>query len=273
MRIPLVTALLCLLPLSCAHGPTPARTQPDAASHEAQPGHEWSYEGEAGPEHWAELEGAECSGQRQSPINIIETNTVFTEQTVSDAGELHYAESTHIESVTNNGHTIRYDFRPGDNYLRAEDQRFDLMQVHFHAPSEHTINGVRYPLEMHLVHRTDDGDFLVYAILAQQGEPSAEAQFLTRHLPVQPGESRPVAESHTFEDGGDSTFFYYEGSLTTPPCTERVHWVVFREPVSVGEEQLATLQTLMPKDNYRDAQPLNGRTVYRGHEPAESSGD
>ncbi len=251
-------ALTTLPPLAaCAHG-----NQGKHASHD------WSYEGETGPDAWARFERTECGGTRQSPINLVEVDAKPIESLPDasrGASEEHYPAETVIESVTNNGHTIQYNFVAGDNYAIYEGERFNLLQVHFHAPAEHTINGVRYPLEMHLVHKSEGGDYLVYGVMAAQGETSEEFAFLANYLPVEPGETKPVGESRSFgiaEEGGN--YFYYQGSLTTPPCTERVHWIVFHEPMTLGVDQIERLQALMPVDNYRDTQPANERTVYVG---------
>jgi carbonic anhydrase len=119
---------------------------------------------------------------------------------------------------------------------------------------------------MHDVHPSDDGSYIVFAQLFEQGTANDEFTFLEQFLPVRKGQTTPVGQAHRFGEGtaDDEEFFYYEGSLTTPPCTERVEWVILRTPATASEEQIARLTALMPEDNFRDVQPLNGRTVASG---------
>lgn len=151
--------------------------------------------------------------------------------------------------------TITYD---GGNYL--------LKQFHFHSPSEHTINGVRYPLELHMVHYdSDSGEYLVFAIMAQQGDASETFEFLEQFLPLKQGETKTVNKSqklsYALNESIDGALYNYRGSLTTPPCTEKVNWFVLEKPISVSEEQIKMLSIAMPVNNYRDIQPLNGRKI------------
>ncbi|WP_281612992.1 carbonic anhydrase family protein [Flammeovirga sp. SubArs3] len=230
----------------------------------------WAYEGETGPKHWAKLEEeSNCDGLHQSPINIIDVNTISS-NVLDDVKEMDFEGETTITSITNNGHTIQYNFNGERNKLNFNDKVYKMKQFHFHSPSEHTINGVRYPLEIHVVHHCEETDsYIVFAILVQQGEPDPSFIFLERHLPVGIGITKRIDESYdlgaTISDifGMDSIGVYtYQGSLTTPPCTQDVQWVVLKNASTASERQIKLLETLMPKNNYRDTQPINGRAIY-----------
>lgn len=224
----------------------------------------WSYAGEMGPAHWAELEvGSACSGSRQSPVNIIRTDT--TPRTSDDTLlELHYPSVTRILSAANNGHSIQLDFEPGDE-IRLEGEQYFLQQIHFHSPSEHTLNGVRYPLEMHLVHSNAARDrFTVLSMLGYEGRSSSVFRQFEQFDVPEMGQSMPMAMPFDLSAILPPTLtprFHYSGSLTTPPCTENVNWVVFESPFMLAEEQVKRLQQRMPVNNYRDVQPLNGRVI------------
>lgn len=222
----------------------------------------WSYSGETGPAHWAEIEkNAECNGQFQSPINILTLDA----KSSSDLPplDLHYASSTIIHHVINNGHSIEYDFEAGD-YIHYKSDEYILKQIHFHEPAEHTINGVRYPLVIHMVHQNSKGAYLVLAVMAIEGEESAPFAFLESYLPIQVGEMKIISKPFNLNLNlpNNKAYFHYTGSLTTPPCSQGVEWFVFQNPVTVSLEQVTTLNKLMPHDNYRGTQPLNGRIVY-----------
>ncbi|WP_019669415.1 carbonic anhydrase [Eudoraea adriatica] len=223
----------------------------------------WTYTGESGPEHWAELESrSQCGGERQSPVNIIDI------QAEADPSlgplDLHYYGEVRIHEVTNNGHTIQYNFEEGD-YISLWDVRYDLKQIHFHEAAEHTLNGVRYPLEMHMVHVNAANEIAVFAIMAEEGESSEPFTFLEQYLPLNPGETKIIDASFDLNLNlpRSRDYYVYEGSFTTPPCTEGVIWIIFKEPITVSVEQVKELQRLMPLNNYRGEQPLNGRVVKR----------
>ena len=232
--------------------------------------HHWEYTGEAGPEHWSELESCDdCAGQRQSPINIIDIETVDG-NIISGIDEVKNEDHTTIKSISNNGHTIQYNFIGDLNVIKYKNEDYKMKQFHFHSPSEHTINGVRYPLEIHIVHHSEKSDsYIVYAILVQQGEQDPIFTFLEKHLPIVEGETKEINKSFDFSlttqefFGTDSVGIYsYEGSLTTPPCTQKVTWVVVRDASTASAEQIKILQDLMPKNNYRETQAINSRKVY-----------
>lgn len=224
----------------------------------------WTYAGELGPEHWADLEiGSACSGARQSPVNIIRTDTLPNTSENSSL-TLHYPSATQIRSATNNGHSIQLDFEPGDE-ISFRGERYLLKQIHFHSPSEHTLNGVRFPLEIHLVHKNAaNTQFVVLSALGYEGRSSpvlqqfgdgplpAMGQSVNMAMPFDLSGLFPTALTPRFE---------YAGSLTTPPCTENVNWIVFETPFVLAEDQVKKLQQQMPVDNYRGVQPLNGREV------------
>ncbi len=228
-------------------------------SHESH----WSYEGETSPEHWAELEkNSDCSGQRQSPINIIDINTIEDKEQISLI-DFYYSPKTILNKVRNNGHSIQFDFELGDSIVN-NGVNFDLIQIHFHEPSEHTINGVRYPIEIHLVHQSEQKNYTVLSVLGIEGERSQTMEKMESFLPLQIGQEKEIEKafdlSRIFPE--NETYYSYGGSLTTPPCTENVQWIVFKEPIAVSLEEVLKLKDNMPLKNYRDEQPLNDRLVY-----------
>ena len=229
-------------------------------SHQKEHKH-WSYQGETGPEHWSEIEKeSDCDGNQQSPINIIETDVV------ADASlkpiDIHYSNNAIIHGVVNNGHTIQYNFEKGD-FITVNGEKYELKQFHFHEASEHTINGVRYPLEMHLVHVSEDNKIAVLSVMAKEGESSAPFTFLEKYLPVNVGETKSINSKFDLNLNlpENKDYYTYMGSLTTPPCTENVTWFVFKTPITVSVQQVKTLQKLLPINNYRSEQPLNGRVI------------
>lgn len=141
---------------------------------------------------------------------------------------------------------------------------FHLSQINFHEPAEHTIDGIRYPLEIHLVHSFNNEEFTVMSILAKEGEESQIFEFLESFLPINVNNTKNIHEPLDLTTLFPKTknYYAYGGSLTTPPCTENVNWIVFKEPIIVSEAEVLKLKKNMPKDNYRNEQPLNGRQVY-----------
>tara|TARA_R110002167_G_scaffold266779_3_gene473566 strand:+ start:2896 stop:3717 length:822 start_codon:yes stop_codon:yes gene_type:complete len=227
----------------------------------------WSYEGETGPSHWVEIEKqSDCDGEKQSPINIIDV-AVVDDSSLSPI-DIHYSSNVKIHEISNNGHSIQYNFEKGD-HITLNGTKYELMQIHFHEASEHTINGVRYPLEMHMVHFDNQGQIAVLAVMAIEGESSAPFTFLENYLPVKTGEIKQINANFDLNLNlpDNKEYYTYKGSLTTPPCTESVGWYVFKTPITISLDQVKQLQKLMPLNNYRDEQPLNGRIVkhYRPH--------
>ena len=220
---------------------------------------DWSYTGETGPEHWAELEeNSVCSGNFQSPVNIVKYKTDTSLKPI----DFYYAKETILHDVVNNGHTIQYDFEAGD-YLVFKNQNFHLKQFHFHEPAEHTIDGVRFPLAIHLVHQNNNGNFLVIEILVKEGKASKTFDFLESFLPIAKGETKLVNEAFDMNLNlpQNKAYYTYVGSLTTPPCTEGVRWIIFKESISISLEQVELLKYLMPINNYREEQPHHGRAI------------
>jgi carbonic anhydrase len=262
MKLALYLALAGILLLSAACQPDKTKEQREttpASPAKPKTTRPWAYSGETGPEHWAELEeGSACYGQYQSPVNLVNYITKASLPPIN----FFYSDSTHLHAVANNGHTIQYAFEPGD-YINYAGTRYNLVQFHVHEPAEHLIDGIRYPLEVHLVHKSAGGFFAVVSIMAKENRSSPAFSFLESYLPVAAGEEKTVRRAFAMESvlPTNRNYITYEGSLTTPPCTEGVRWLVMREPLSVSLEQLEQLQELMPKPNYRTEQRLNNRQV------------
>ncbi|WP_074406203.1 carbonic anhydrase [Aquimarina megaterium] len=221
----------------------------------------WSYVGETSPEHWAEIEkNSECGGKFQSPINIVSLDAIVDTNLKPLA--IHYVSNTKIHDVVNNGHSIQYNFEKGD-YLMYKGDKYDLKQIHFHESSEHTINGIRYPIVIHMVHTNSKGEYLVFAVMAKEGKTSAPFRFLESYLPLRKGETKAIGKPFnlSYNLPENKGYYTYMGSLTTPPCTQGVNWVIFKEPITISLEQVNILRDLMPLNNYRNEQPLNGREV------------
>ncbi len=222
----------------------------------------WTYKGETSPEHWAEIEkNSDCGGKRQSPVNIIDIYTTTLKQDKNPL-TINYSASTQINKVVNNGHSIQFNFEAGDS-IKYQNHIYHLTQIHFHEPSEHTINGIRYPLEIHLVHTGKNKKYTVMSVLAKEGEESQLFEFLESFLPLKENETKEIHKSLDLSTlfPKNNNFYSYGGSLTTPPCTESVNWVVFKEPIIVSVNEVLKLKDNMPKDNYRNEQPLNDRVV------------
>ncbi len=214
----------------------------------------WGYGGDEGPNFWSECT-PDCSGNIQSPINITGATA---DATLTDL-ETHY-EAVPIE-VINNGHTIEFEYEAGSK-LTLFGADYELLQFHFHAGSEHTINGTQFPLEIHLVHKKSATELAVIGIMCEVG---AENDFLKSFTDNLPAATNDHFSSATTVNLGDllpnSTGYYtYGGSLTTPPCSEAVTWLVMSEPIQISADQLAKFTAIL-HDNFRPVQSLNGRTI------------
>jgi carbonic anhydrase len=216
----------------------------------------WTYSGKTGPEHWGRLApeyGACGMGREQSPINLTKAIPAVTGNPVVQWGQTPL-------TVLNNGHTIQVDVAPG-SHLILDDETYQLVQFHFHHPSEHTIDGVAYPLEVHFVHKGPAG-LAVLGVMFVEGPAHPTLGAIWDLMPPLPGSARDAnaAISPAALLPVDPTTWRYAGSLTTPPCSEVVSWAVFRQPVTASPQQLQAFATLFP-NNARPVQPLNRRKL------------
>ncbi|WP_085339881.1 carbonic anhydrase [Aquidulcibacter paucihalophilus] len=220
-------------------------------------GAHWDYEGANGPENWgkmAEANKACASGQEQSPIDL--TGGVDAE--VSNIA-LHWNPSAW--SVVNNGHTIQVEGKDG-GYATIDGERFELIQFHFHTPSEHTIDGRNYPMEVHFVHKNAEGRLAVIGVLMMPGGENPLFSNIMEKAPKEEGSaSLGVIEQRGMIAPIDGVY-RYQGSLTTPPCSETVLWTVLSTPILVSQKDVEAFQALFPM-NARPIQPVNRRYVLR----------
>jgi carbonic anhydrase len=219
----------------------------------------WTYDGEEGAEHWSNLcqDFRNCSeGLHQSPIDI---ETVQLKEVFSYGLNFRYHASN--VDVVNNGHTIEVDVDE-KNELLVEDRIFELKQFHFHEPAEHRLDGVLFPMEMHLVHVDTSGRLAVVGIFIKEGYPNPTLDEIWQQLPEKPEHhehvGHPIELTKLFPMG--HSFFHYEGSLTTPPCTEGVQWFILKEPLTLSKGQIGKFVKLY-HGNSRPPQAINNRTI------------
>lgn len=242
--------LLCLLLAGGCAARSKHADPADTAA--AEPAH-WTYEGETGPDHWAETY-PDCALPDESPLDLA-----GTVDAPLPALQLDYrpVEGT----IRDTGHAIQVDAAGGT--LRAGDAAADLVQLHFHVPSEHTVDGRAAAGELHLVHRDTAGVLTVVGVLLEAGAtPHAYLDSLFAFLPREGAEAQAVTvdAARLLPDG--RSYYAYPGSLTTPPCTGGVRWIVLAAPLPVSAEQIEALARYHPR-NARPVQPLGSRTIAR----------
>lgn len=217
----------------------------------------WDYEGEGRPENWSKLDPrntACATGHRQSPIDIRDGIKVDLESI-----KFNYRPSTF--RIVDNGHTVQVEV--GDSSINLTGKNYELVQFHFHRPSEEKINGQRFDMVVHLVHKSDEGQLAVVAVLLERGSENPFIQTLWNNLPLE--KNTPVQPPSTAIDPATllpatRSYYTYMGSLTTPPCSEDVLWLVMKQPVQVSLEQINIFSRLY-KNNARPIQPLAGRLI------------
>lgn len=233
------------------------------AAHTTEAVH-WTYEGEEGPDHWGEInpDYAVCgTGKSQSPIDVKAaegddlTNISF-----------HYQPSE--VNILNNGHTVQVNYDSG-SYIELDGVRYDIAQFHYHAPSEHAVDGKLFAAELHIVHKNADGGLAVVGILLDEGAQNEALQPFIENLPAKESE---VADAGVKINAADflpavQTTYRYSGSLTTPPCSEGVNWLLMTTPVEISAAQLSALTSLFDHGNNRPVQPLNDRPLVEDNTP------
>ena len=265
---PLFLAVAVVAFVACGRpsGQAVERERDPALAGQAEEVH-WGYAGEIGPESWADLSPnfALCrSGTRQSPIDLTGATPIegvaFQRQLGSTV--LTIEQRAHVMDLIDNGHTIQIT-NDAPVHFDLDGERFDLVQYHFHAPSEHTIDGEHGPLEAHSVHKSAAGNLAVVGVLFEVGEHDPIWDPIINALPSGPGGRRHLegleldpAELHPLAE----RYFRYEGSLTTPPCSEGVHWIIMAERPHISQEQLAAFTSRL-HNNHRPVQPRGARRL------------
>ena len=207
---------------------------------------------------------AQGARRRQSPIDISPFRVTYREQLARPAFD--YPDSIDV-TLVNTGSpdefaTVRADIPPGAAGLSLAGRDWDLVQFHWHTPSEHTVDGRHRALEMHLVHTNAEGGFLVLAVFIKRGRSNRALAPLFRNLPQRPDRERQVPDVRLLQLLPDlRPSIRYSGSLTTPPFTERVRWVVFTDPIEASRRQIGRFRKVFPEGNSRETQRINGREV------------
>ncbi|GAA3610586.1 carbonic anhydrase family protein [Gibbsiella greigii] len=218
----------------------------------------WGYEGQEDPAHWGKLspDFSLCeTGKNQSPVDI--QGALKTHH-----AQLKLAFQPGAQQIINNGHTLQVNVSQG-NTLMLDGKTFTMQQFHFHAPSENEIDGKQFPLEAHFVYKADDGALTVLALMFQAGKANPQLAHAWNQLPATAGEparlSTPVDIQAMIPP--HANYYRFSGSLTTPPCSEGVSWLVLDKPVSASAEQIDQFRSVMHHANNRPLQPLNGRVI------------
>ncbi len=241
-----LTALLIFLSFSC--------TQENAV--DACLNFIWGYEdNEQGPDHWRNC-FFYCNGANQSPINI----TGVISDTTLPLLEIEY-ESVPI-NIVNNGRTLEFEYEKGSR-IKLDDDYYNLIQFHFHTESEHTLENKRFPMEAHLVHRSElTGLLVVIGILFEENNQNDFLEHFSSNLPLNADQYFTSEDLVNIEDLLPNYFEYYtyQGSLTTPPCSQIATWILLKNTVEASEDQIRNIRNIIG-NNYRPVQPLNGRII------------
>jgi carbonic anhydrase len=245
-----------LLPQNKPGGDPHGAGGPNPAGHDVH----WAYAGDTGPESWGRLkpEFQQCMlGKRQSPIDIREGIPVQLDPIQFDYRPTNFR-------VLDNGHTVQVNLDPG-NSITVQGRRFDLLQFHFHRPSEERINGRQFDMVAHFVHKDLDGKLAVVAVLMDQGKAHPLVQLVWNNLPLEKGVEQGALQqidlAAMLPEGRQ--YYTYMGSLTTPPCSEGVLWMVMKQPAVMSREQIAVFSKLYPM-NARPIQQASGRLIKDG---------
>jgi carbonic anhydrase len=220
-------------------------------------GHHWSYGKDGGPAHWGELDQsfASCQlGKVQSPIDIRGAKA-------ADLPAISFDYKPAPLKLIDNGHTIQVNYAPGST-IDVAGTRYELVQFHFHKPSEERIDGKAHAMVVHLVHKGADGALAVVAVLLDKGHDNATLRAIWSHLPKH--KEKEVTSPATIDASAllpaDRGYYTFTGSLTTPPCSEGVRWFVLKKPMTLAASELTAFAKLYPM-NARPTQPLNGRAL------------
>jgi carbonic anhydrase len=253
---PLIWALLLLLLLPMQ---SPAR---DQGGHSGTPRGaalpQWGYDGETGPEHWAELSSAfaTCgSGQMQSPVDVTAAEYQYLPKL-----SFHYR--TSMMSIFRQPHSIWLDYDDG-SYLKIKDKRYQLKGFDFHTPGEHVARGRVADMEVHLHHIGPGGENLIVAIPVIGGRRGniTLSRILERIPPVgQRSHNRRAGTNPLFLLPANRDYYVYKGSDSKPPCAENVNWIILSSPVEVDREEVGRFRSLLG-NNARPVQPVNNRVI------------
>lgn len=231
-----------------------------AATATAGGGAHWGYSGHEGPGHWGELspEYSACAeGKNQSPINL----RAFAE---AELAPIEFRYAGQATEILNNGHTVQANYSGGSSIV-VDGQEFELKQFHFHAPSENQINGESFPMEAHLVHADADGNLAVVAVMFEAGASNAAIAKLWKDMPEHAGDKNALGAKVGAAEllPADRDYYRFNGSLTTPPCTEGVRWLVMKQPVSLSEGQVEAFAHVLHHPNNRPVQAVNARSILK----------
>jgi len=263
----LMVSTLGLASCAGAPGPSPAPHHAAGSPHASEPEAHWDYGAARGPAVWASLSPsfAACgAGRRQSPVDFsgVGSGPVPAMRTSYTPGDLRIVRQEDVSDGINNGNTLQVN-DGGVDTLTLGDDVFHLVQYHFHSPSEHTVDGKHLPMEMHLVHRSGTGTIAVLGVFLEEGAENPAFAPVLSNLPSEKGKEFHLAgvkADETLMLPRNRTTYRYDGSLTTPPCSEGVRWVVFTTPVQISAAQLGAFRAVLA-DTSRPTQPLNGRPV------------
>jgi len=218
----------------------------------------WTYEGKSGPENWGDIssEYITCKkGKFQSPVdikNVIDAKLPHLDLVFKSANE----------RLVNNGHTIEIKANSEEEFP-LDGETFRLVQYHFHTPSENKIDGKSYPLEAHFVHVDNHGDIAVVAVMFETGKENTALNPILNAIPDEVNKEVDISGRYDLEPlfPKEHSYYRFSGSLTTPPCTEGLRWLVMTDTVALSESQLKKFQIALKHSNNRPVQPLNGRMI------------
>lgn len=240
--------------------PTDHRAAPRPGERRAHGKVHWGYAGKHGPAHWGDLAPAFAlckTGKKQSPVDLKGAKP-------GKVDALSFAYKPAPLRVDNNGHALQWNQVP-QSKLKVGKDEYTLLQIHFHSPSEHTVDGKAFPLEAHFVHKSAAGKLAVVGVLYTVKAENKALATLWKKIPTEP-HSNAVHKGTldpTLLLPKNRSSFRYPGSLTTPPCSEGVRWIVLRTPMTISAKQLASFNTAY-KGNLRPVLPLNDRTILLG---------
>lgn len=230
-----------------------------AAGHAGERTPHWDYAGKLGPQHWSTLDAkfSACAGRNQSPVDLSR----FIEAELPPI-RFDYRDGGH--DVVNSGHTVQVDYDAGSS-ISIDGDVFSLKQFHFHAPSENRIDGKSFPIEAHFVHADAQGNLAVVAVMFVRGAGNRALEPLWARLPAKAGDRRSLSPELAAQEllPANRDYYRYEGSLTTPPCSEGVRWFVLKQPVTASAAQIGRLAQVLGHPNNRPVQPIGARVVLK----------